>query len=266
MRWSIYMAALAVLYCSQAAQGADLERIRATISELSTRGSRMAGYAGDRLAADFVEGALREAGVADVQREGFEVVVPVDHGATLEFLPEGESIELVALWPNLVRTATTPPEGIEGPLFYGGQGEFADFDGHQVEGGVLLLDFNTWNNWENAASLGARAIIFIAPEQTTMFEARQKWSWVPLDVPRFWIGREEGLALKAQLAAGEQPIRIRAKVDWEQHETWNIWGIIPGTDPTLKDDLWAIQTYYDGISVAPKLTPAAESASVWRGL
>ena len=38
MRWSIYMAALAVLYCSQAAQGADLERIRATISELSTRG------------------------------------------------------------------------------------------------------------------------------------------------------------------------------------------------------------------------------------
>jgi hypothetical protein len=266
MRWSIYMAALAVLYCSQAAQGADLERIRATISELSTRGSRMAGYAGDRLAADFVEGALREAGVADVQREGFEVVVPVDHGATLEFLPEGESIELVALWPNLVRTATTPPEGIEGPLFYGGQGEFADFDGHQVEGGVLLLDFNTWNNWENAASLGARAIIFIAPEQTTMFEARQKWSWVPLDVPRFWIGREEGLALKTQLAAGEQPIRIRAKVDWEQHETWNIWGIIPGTDPTLKDDLWAIQTYYDGISVAPKLTPAAESASGVAGL
>ena len=71
------MAALAVLCCSQAAQGADLERIRATIGELSTRGPRMAGYAGDRLAADFVEGALREAGVADVQREGFEVVVPV---------------------------------------------------------------------------------------------------------------------------------------------------------------------------------------------
>ena len=266
MRRSIYIAALVALCLSSMAQAADLARIRETIGELSTRGARMAGYAGDRLAADFVEGALREAGVADVKREAFEVVVPVDHGATLELLDDGESVDLVALWPNLVRTGTTAPEGIEGPLFYGGQGEFADFDGHQLEDAVLLLEFNTWNNWQNAASLGARAIVFIAPEQTTMFEARQKWNWVPLDVPRFWIERERGLALKARLAGGEQRARVRAKVEWERHETWNIWGIIPGTDPVLKDELWAIQTYYDGISVAPKLTPAAESASGAAGL
>ena len=266
MRRSIYIAVLLALCWTAAAPAADLARIRDTVGALSTHGPRMAGYDGDRLAADFVERALREAGVTGVSREAFEVVVPIDHGATLELSDLGERIELVALWPNLVRTPTTPPEGIEGPLFYGGQGEFADFDGHQVDGGVLLLEFNSWNNWQNAAALGARAIIFIAPEETTMFEARQKWNWVPLNVPRFWIEREEGLALKAQLAGGEHRARVRAKVDWERHETWNILGVIPGTDPDLKDELWAIQTYYDGISVAPKLTPAAESASGVAGL
>ena len=266
MRRSIHIAALLALCSSAVAPGAELTRIRDTIVELSTRGARMAGYDGDRLAADFIERELRQAGVEGVTREAFEVVVPVDHGATLELLDENESIPLVALWPNLVRTPTTPPEGIEGPLFYGGQGEFTGFNGQQVEGAVVLLEFNTWNNWQNAAALGARAIIFIAPEQTTMFEARQKWNWVPLDVPRFWIEREQGLALKKQLAAGATNVRVRARVDWEQHETWNIWGIIPGIDPALKDELWAIQTYYDGISVAPQLTPAAESAAGAAGL
>lgn len=258
------MAALWVLCLSGVAQAANIERIRQTIGALSTRGARLAGYPGDSLAADFIAGALRNAGVEKVIRETFEVVVPMDHGAALEL--EGESIPLIALWPNLVRTPTTPPEGIAGLLFYGGEGEFRDFDGQQVEGGVVLMEFNTWNNWQNAAALGARAIVFIAPEQTTMFEARQKWNWVPLDVPRFWIDRERGLALKERLGKGAQSAKVRARVDWERHETWNIWGIIPGTDPELKDELWAIQTYYDGISVAPRLTPAAESAVGTAGL
>ena len=85
---------------------------------------------GDAAAADYVERALRGAGV-EVVREAFEVVVPMDQGASLE-LADGERFPLVALWPNLVRTPTTPPEGISGPLFYGGQGEFANFDGQRL--------------------------------------------------------------------------------------------------------------------------------------
>ncbi|MEE3259611.1 MAG: hypothetical protein VX293_10420, partial [Candidatus Latescibacterota bacterium] len=264
MRRAVYIAALWVLCISGAAQAADIERIRETIGALSTHGARLAGYAGDRAAADFVEDALRDAGVEDVTREAFEVVVPMDRGAALEL--DGESIPLVALWPNLVRTPTTASAGIEGPIFYGGQGEFRDFDGQRVEGGMVLMEFNSWNNWQNAAALGARAIVFIAPEQTTIFEARQKWNWVPLDVPRFWIDRAQGLALKERLGPGAQRAKLRARVDWERHETWNIWGIIPGADSELEDELWAIQTYYDGISVAPQLTPAAESAVGVAGL
>ena len=264
MRVAIYMVVLWALGWSDSVQAADRERIRATIEALATNGARMAGYAGDSLAAAYIERALRDAGVGSLTREAFEVVVPVDHGAVLELA--AEQLPLVALWPNLVRTPTTPPEGIEGSLFYGGRGEYSDLDGYQVEGGIALLEFNTWNNWQNAAALGVRAVVFIAPEETTVFEARQKWSRVPLDVPRFWIEREAGLALRDQLAEGALVARVRARVDWERHETWNIWGIVPGADPALRDELWAIQTYYDGISVAPRLTPAAESAVGTAGL
>ena len=190
--WRGALLLLAVL--GAVCHAADRQRLEHTIQGLSTHGSRLSGYPGDSYAADQLELALRQAGVADVTREEFEVVVPVDEGGRLELLDDGTSIELIGLWPNLVRTNTTPPEGIVGPLFYGRQGEYTDLDGQQLDGAIVLLEFNSWNNWLKAAALGARAIIFIAPEQTTIFEARQKWNWAPHDVPRFWLDRDQGLA------------------------------------------------------------------------
>jgi hypothetical protein len=242
------------------ARAADLERIEKTITSLSTNGARLAGYEGDRFAADLIEKQLRAAGVTQIERETFEVVVPVDKGGTLELVDEGMQLDLVSLWPNLVRTNTTGEVGIEGELFYGGSGELHQLNGKPLEGGIVLLEFNSWNNWLNAASLGARAILFIAPQQTTLFEAQQKWSWTPVDIPRFWLEREQGLALKAKLGQQTLRARVRAQVDWERRSSSNIWGIVAGTDAQLKDELWAVETYYDGISVAPALTPAAESA------
>jgi len=263
---STYLLLLLILLETLQAGAADLERITRNITALATSGSRLAGYPGARLAADWVERELKAAGISGVTREAFEVVVPVDHGAALELLEGGGEIPLTSLWPNLVRTSTTGPEGIEGLLFYGGDGEYRDFNGREVEGSVVLMEFNTWNNWQNGAALGARAIVFIAPEQTTMFEARQKWNWAPLDVPRFWMEREQGLALKDRLGEGSLRVRVRARMGWEKHTSWNIWGTVAGTDPALKDELWAVQTYFDGISVAPALTPAAESAAGIAGL
>ena len=73
--------------------------------------------------ADFVERELRAAGVEGVTREPYDLVVPIDKGASMEIL-DGDaprSVPLLSLWPNLVRTNTTGPEGISGNLFYGGK-------------------------------------------------------------------------------------------------------------------------------------------------
>ena len=56
-------------------------------------------------------------------------------------------------------------------------------------------------------------------------------------------------------------VRLHARMDWESHTTWNIWGRVSGTDSTLADELVAVHAYYDGNSVVPADNPAAESAA-----
>lgn len=242
---------------------AAFDRISATVRELSSHGSRLPGYPGDRHAADFVERELRAAGVEAVAREPYDLVVPIDKGASMEILDGGapRTVPLLSLWPNLVRTNTTGPEGITGNLFYGGRGKHSDFDGHQMWGAVVMLEFNSWKNWKNAAALGAAAIIFIEPEETTLFEARHKWSWAPIDVPRFWLSRQAALALRQELGDGELQVCVRARMDLETRTTWNLWGTVPGVDPELKQEIVVVQSYYDGISVVPADTPGAESTA-----
>ena len=261
LRACLTLAIAASVSASDHVDAAAFDRISTTVHELSSNGSRMAGYPGDRYAADFIERELQAAGVQDVTREPYSVVMPMDKGASMEILDGGSprTISLLSLWPNLVRTNTTGPEGISGNLFYGGKGEHADFDGHQMWGAIVLLEFNSWKNWKNAAALGATAIIFIEPEETTLFEARHKWSWAPVDVPRFWISRQAGEALREELGTGELQIRLQARMDIEAQTTWNVWGVVPGVDPVLKDEIVAVQSYYDAISVVPAAAPGAES-------
>ncbi|MEE2658947.1 MAG: FtsX-like permease family protein [Candidatus Latescibacterota bacterium] len=240
-------------------------RLTHTIRELSSHGARHPGYPGDRFAASYVEREFIAAGVTKVKREPYELVMPIDKGASLQLLSvAGEAVEdvpITSMWPNLVRTNTLGPEGLEAELFYGSTGEYEDFNGFEVEGNVVLMEFNSWANWKNAAALGAAAIIFIAPEETTLWEARHKWSWAPVRVPRFWLDRNTGLTLKARIGRGSLPVRMHARMDFEKATSWNIWGIVPGTDPVLKDEVVLVEAYYDGTSVVPSVSPSAEAAS-----
>ena len=263
VRATTFIAALVAVLAGAGIARADGDRVERTIRELASHGSRLAGYPGDRFAAEYLVRELTAAGVAGVTREAYEVVVPVDYGSRMEILEDGAAVDEIALeamWPNLVRTTTLGPEGLEGPLFYGGNGEYEDLNGHAVASSIVLMEFNTWKNWKNAAALGAAAIVFIAPANTTLFESRMKWSWAPVHVPRFWLSRERGLELRERLGDSELQVRLHSRMDWEPRTTWNIWGMIPGADPELADELVLIQSYYDGISVVPSNNPAAEAS------
>ncbi|MCY3789831.1 MAG: hypothetical protein OXH63_13695, partial [Gemmatimonadetes bacterium] len=165
--------------------------VRETVDYLSSLGSRVSGYPGAAKAADYVERRLREIGFAKVAREPFAVTVPIDQGGELLLTESGERYGLYSLWPNLVRTSTLPEYA--GEMIYGGDGEWKNYAGFELDGRVVLLEFNSWNRWLQAASLGARAIVFIEPEETTRSQAAAKYSTAPLDIPRFWIAREAGL-------------------------------------------------------------------------
>ena len=238
----------------------EVAALRATIEALSAVESRLAGYPGAEAGAALVERELVAAGVEAVRRDSFAVVVPVERGARLRLEQSGEEVPLWGLWPNLARTVTLPPEGLRAPMIYGGRGEWRDFDGHAMDGRIVLLEFDSWNHWLRAASLGARAVVFIAPEQTNRHQAAAKYAHVPLDIPRFWIEREAGLLLRQRLEVGELLVHLQGRMDWQQRPAWNIWGVIPGSDPELAAERVAIEAYYDGISVVPGRAPSAETA------
>jgi hypothetical protein len=245
-------------------------RLAETVRWMAAQGSRVAGYPGADRAADYIEQQFRALGLQNVRREAFPITVPVDEEAHLHL--NGQKLRVYPLWPNQVRTSQLPPDGIRGNLIYVRDGQLQQFRGKPVEGSIVLMDFNTGNNWLNAARLGARAIVFIEPETTTRGEAEAKFIGIPLDVPRFWLPRQHAAKLIA--LAETQPdlqAKLTCRMPWQVRTGYNIMGVIPGSDPALKDQWIVVTAYYDSISIVPSLAPArtARRASPacwsWRG-
>ncbi len=130
------------------------------------------------------------------------------------------------------------------------------------QGAVALIDFNASSNWINAAMLGAQAVLFIEPEDTLRGAAENKFLTVPASIPRFWIGREDAEFLLKEMNAGAAlDAQLTCDVRWESRQGQNITGLLRGSDPSLRDELIVIQTYYDSMSVVPSLAPGAQTTS-----
>lgn len=252
----------------------DTNRIRADVETLVAFGSRVTGYAGNRQAAELIEKRFRALGL-EVMTQEFPLAVPMDEGAMLQVTRartansgqpstlNPQPIKLYPLWPNLVRTSQLPSEGVTGKLIYAGDGELNRFNGKNVKGSIVLLDFNCGLRWLNAPMLGAAAVIFIEPDETTRGEAERKYLRVPVDVPRFYVRREDGERLR-ELAKDStlnpQSFTLKARMPWREVIGRNIIGFLPGTDATLKDEVITFTAYYDSISAVPSLAPGAEQA------
>ena len=243
---------------AEAASGMGL---RQTVAELTSHQSRISGYPGAAATADYIEERWRALGLTDLARDEFTLTVPIDYGGELQLSETGERYELAGMWPNMVRTPTIPDSGYGGEMIYGGGGHWRDFQGFELEGRVVLMNYNSEARWLQAASLGARAIIFIEPEETTYSQSAEKYSTTPLDIPRFWIDRAQGIELRERLREKPVEVWLKGRMDWESRPAWNIWGRIPGRDPELADETIIVQSYYDGMSVVPALAPAAETTA-----
>ena len=129
------------------------------------------------------------------------------------------------------------------------------------KGAVVLLDFNSSTRYINAAMLGGTAVIFVEPETTIRGEAENKFGTVPANIPRFWISKADGAALREMLETDtdiDVNVRVRGKMTWERGIGQNIRGFLEGGDPTLRDELVVLTAYYDSMSVVPALAPGAD--------
>lgn len=223
--------------------------------------SRIAGTPGGEIAQTYVRNQFQQIlGAENVHEESFPVTTPSDQGASIA--AGGKTYGLRTLWPNLVRTSTLPVNGISGPLIYAGRGDLRSFNGKTVAGSIVMLDFNCGTRWLNAPRLGARAVVFVEPTETMRGEAESKFVGIPVSIPRFWISRADAAALQsASLTTPGFSVTVKCDNPWQTHTASNIVGIMPGSDPVLRNQVVVIEGYYDSMSVVPSLAPGAESST-----
>ena len=263
--------ALGLLWCAPGwgdfGLGSELrERLAEHVDVLAGMGSRMSGYPGAEAAADYLEEQLRGFGIEEIYRREFGLPVPFDEGAELTLLDGEEVFPLHCMWPNLVRTPTLRREGIEGALVYGGKGAAGDLNGLEIEGNIILLEYNCGMNWVTSFDLGAAAVIFLAPERTHRREGGDKFLTTPADLPRFYAPVETSRALRQRLTGGELAVRLQGRMSWQLATAENLICVIPGADTRLDGQALFVGAYYDAISPVPALAPGAEQGSgvaVW---
>ncbi|MCM8825303.1 MAG: M28 family metallopeptidase, partial [Candidatus Omnitrophica bacterium] len=217
----------------------------------------MSGTDSCNKAAEYIKETFRSIGIKNIRTEEFKVVVPIQEYAYLSI--GNKKIPLEALWPNSVRTCTTPPEGITGKLIYCDKTGLKSISGKMLYGNIVLMDFNNDSLWYDVALLGAKAIIFIEPEETTRKEAEKNFSMVPLNAPRFFLPKKYAEEIISSAIKGVDAT-VSAKVLWKKLPAYNIYATIQGTNPELQKEIFVVQSFYDSISVVPTIAYGAESA------
>jgi len=248
------------------ADGADFLR------KLSDLGDRSIGSPGAAKAADMVETEFKKLlpQAAVIGRQFFHVPAPIQEGAQLIIKSSGRSSDLKQLRTNALSPGAVAPPGIDGPLIYVGPGQVADFNGLDVEGSVVLMDMDSGKNWNNAAMLGARALIFVGrggdggPAPRSLFES--KFELTPVDFPIFWVSRVRAKSLFGTgfIPKGPQQlaeVRLTSRAAWQNVRGENVYCFIEGTDPELSKQTVINEAFYDSTALVDDEAPGADEGS-----
>jgi ABC-type antimicrobial peptide transport system permease subunit len=239
----------------------NIEKIKEHITYLTNFSSRFTGTEGFRNAAIYITKVLENYGYTPIW-ENYTITIPIDDGAVISIIEGGivnRSIKAFPLLPNTVNPSITPPEGIKGKLIYGGTAQLQEFNGQDVDGSIVLLDYNVRRFWKNAAMLGAKAVIFIEPLDTSQAESLEKSLKIPISFPRVYIRHDDGLFLLNLLRErGSVEVVLHSKMHWENVEVSNIISLLPGKMNSYETIV--ISTHYDSSSPVPSVAPGATNA------
>ncbi|MEE4134475.1 MAG: M28 family peptidase, partial [Desulforhopalus sp.] len=251
------------LFCAAEDTAAvDGKRLRTTVESLSGFPSRLTGSPGYELAAQLIEERLAGLGLAP-QSHIFQLPVRIAREVSLTV--DGIDFPLSPYFNNAIS-----PGGIDGPieapLYYLKTGNLDDIAGYDLEGSIVLLDFDSGRNWQLLASLGARAVIFLGGEQgSERIFFQEKFELTPLQVPCFWMQPQNSSAILRHLDLRTAPpparAELQAQASWENRLARNIYALIPGTDPELEDKLLIVEAFFDNEEFVVGQAPGADAAS-----
>ncbi|MEM2058719.1 MAG: hypothetical protein QXO76_10780, partial [Thermoproteota archaeon] len=117
------------------------DRIRDYVVLFSSIKSRFTGYPGSLQAARIIAEEFNEFGLK-VSFFNYTVLVPYDSGSYMKV--GGKVIKAYGLYPNVVATGLKKASG---KLVYAGYGTPEELNGLDVNGSIVLLEFNSGSAW-----------------------------------------------------------------------------------------------------------------------
>lgn len=235
------------------------------ISELSSYQDRSSGTPGNAKAASYIHDYLAELGLSP---QTYQFPIPVRDARNSSITVDGTTASLQPLMNNAV-TPQAIDGTLSGPLYWVNRGELRDLDQKLIEGAILLMDFNSGRNWLTAASLGARAVIFV-DHQTTVtnifFQEKEELS--PIQFPCFWMKGDQAIELfgsyrEAPNGLVRDEVSLRSEIVWKNVLGKNIYALVEGQDPELSRELVIVEAFYDSRAHVSGRSPGAdESVSI----
>jgi len=240
----------------------NMTKIQEHVRFFSSLNSRVIGTNGFYEAAEYIKNEFSKYGLKEGPDGFFHIynhTATVENFAELLVEPLNVRVKLLTVWPNLILTSKTPPNGIEGELTYiDGIGDLKDFDGKEVRNRIVVMNYETGSNWLNAAKLGAKAVIFISSNNSITDDPLSKFVAAPLYFPRYYAAQNASLI--KELALKESRVTIVSNMSWEVVKGINVVGVIEGSDPELKDQIIIVSSHFDSWSPVPELAPGADES------
>lgn len=240
--------------------GADDASFRADVEALTATPHRITGSPEIAAAGDHVLQRLNEIGVTQVFQQNFRL--PVLKQERCEMIAGDRTIPLQSMRPNNIIPPSTAKDGVTGRLIDVGMGRLEDYPDNFRAGDIVVMDFNSHDNWRWAFRLGAAAVVF--QSQPDMGAVHEHSSTAPANLPRFFHEGE-----RASLPFGET-VTLHATIKWEQGEGRNIVALIQGTDPDMAaneaQEALILSAPLDSFGEVPWRSPAATDAANVAGL
>jgi len=267
----------AALNYAEAANSMDVDAIRDHVRYLSDLGCRTPGYLGYQKAASYIYKSFVDNGLEPASYgyfENFTVLVPIVQEAAIQVLtPTVIAFDNIsAMYPMGLNLGRTPPEGIEGRLVYIGKASLHELDGKDLNGSIVLVDYENSGNWIRSVMFGAKAVVFIEPRKydsvqcslnsrlsdapQLVFRVGANHLGIPMNIPRLVLPEEDAQTLINLLSSGDVTLRVRIKASWEEKQASNIIGVIPGK----KEEAVVLSAYYDSQSYVVGRAPGADQA------
>jgi len=251
-----------------AAPEEDLDRL--VVTDLAGLGDRSTGSAGCRLTADALAAFFQGLGAGEVGRLAYQLPVIRYAPAFLAIAGREDRLPLSPLALNALTPDAVPAKGLTGRLVAAGHGDYRNFNGTAPKGGIALLDLDSGRNWQAAAQLGAKALIYVDerpaenPADRGLFA--DKFELTPVRFPRFLVAAE---ALRAFLGdapvldgSGQAPLaELHGGAHWETALAEDVHILFPGTDPTLAGQILVVDAPYDATALVPGRAPGADEAA-----